>query len=640
MVASQRGPIAGIPGAVARRPRSTAGWTRRASPSRLLGRFPELALASSVGLLLVVAGSAAGPMLGQAALVPWWAGLLLMWVPTAVRLWGSEARTGERLLLVVVLIVGLQLVSVALSPGFLRDPDELSHLRTYVDLMDSGRLFSPNPLLVVSPAYPGLEAATASVELGLGIPVGMAGPLVVVIARVTAGLALFLLVRAALGSPRIAGLAVAVYAANPSYLMFDAAWSYESLALPLAIVAVWAVHGRWRRSVDGAPILTVTATIAIAAVAVTHHLTAIALAVTLVTWAAAAVLLDQRRPIAHVEAVRRRSPRPIVQAAIWAVVLDALWLLTAAPSLLGYLGGIGRSVADAVTGLIDGESGRAPFAVGGPYAVPLPEILVGWAGQIVLLVVLGLSAVHVLRHHRRDPLILIFLVAAAIYPITLALRLTGAGAETSQRATAFLFLGIAPIVADGLVHARFRRRDGVPVVAAVLALTLSTGVVLGTAWYLRVRGEYRAGAEQLSVEPQGVAVARWALRELGPRNRFVADRTNQKLLAGIGRQDPVTAYNRHLGTAYAMWGAELTDDDRATLRAGAIGYVLADRRITEQPPLFPYVFEIAEPDAGRHQAGWPAEGLAKWDRLPGSWRVLDSGDIRVYDVEDAPDAGR
>jgi hypothetical protein len=155
---------------------------------------------------------------------------------------------------------------------------------------------------------------------------------------------------------------------------------------------------------------------------------------------------------------------------------------------------------------------------------------------------------------------------------------------------------------------------------------------VGTVWYVRMPGPYHVAAEQLSIEPQGEAAASWALSNLGPGNRIIADRTNQKLFASIGRQDPITAYNSHLGTAYVMWDVGLTDEDLQVLRDGRIEYVLADLRTSRNPPVYLYYYEQAEPDAGAHLTPWPAGGLVKWDTLPGVRRVFDSGDIILYDV--------
>ena len=51
--------------------------------------------------------------------------------------------------------------------------------------------------------------------------------------------ALFLFLERAAGSARAAGIAIAVYACNPSFLYFDSQFGYESLALAIAGPTYW-----------------------------------------------------------------------------------------------------------------------------------------------------------------------------------------------------------------------------------------------------------------------------------------------------------------------------------------------------------------------------------------------------------------
>jgi hypothetical protein len=113
---------------------------------------------------------------------------------------------------------------------------------------------------------------------------------------------------------------------------------------------------------------------------------------------------------------------------------------------------------------------------------------------------------------------------------------------------------------------------------------------------------------------------------------MIADRTNQKLFGSWGAQNPVTAYNSHLGTAFVMWEDGLSDDDLRVLQEGGIDFVLADLRTTRNLPVYPYYYEQAEPEAGSHRTPWPLGGLQKWESMAGVDRLFDSGDIVMYDV--------
>ena len=254
----------------------------------------------------------------------WWLGLLLIVGPIAARLIGREAGRRERLALVVLVGLALYGVKVLGAPSSFAMLDEFLHWATLDDIVVSGRLFTPNNVLLASPYYPGLEIAS-DLLVRAGFCAWEAGMLVVGVARVLTMLALFLLYERACGDSRLAGVAALVYAANPGFLFFDAQFAYESLALPLALFTMWCIQRReiatgttlpGRAGVtdgaDGWPDSPVPATrwrsprafvLAIGAVVVTHHVTALALSACLVVWAVVGTILGLRgRP--------RRTGRP------------------------------------------------------------------------------------------------------------------------------------------------------------------------------------------------------------------------------------------------------------------------------------------------------------------------------------------
>ena len=60
--------------------------------------------------------------------------------------------------------------------------------------------------------------------------------IVIGVARLIMMLALFLLFERLSGSSRVAGLAALVYCASPNFLFWSSQYSYQSLALPLAVL--------------------------------------------------------------------------------------------------------------------------------------------------------------------------------------------------------------------------------------------------------------------------------------------------------------------------------------------------------------------------------------------------------------------
>ena len=180
----------------------------------------------------------------------------------------------------------------------------------------TGHLLSANPLIVSTAGFPGLEAVTASVAQLAGLSIFHAGLIVLGLARLTFVVVLFLFIERVTRSARAAGIGVAVYACNPSFLYFDAQFAYESLALMIAatllLVAVrWSEPERPDRPRPVRGLVGAMALLA-ATLTITHHMTSYALLAFLVAWAALTALAAPQAPAAprprRRAGQRRRGP--------------------------------------------------------------------------------------------------------------------------------------------------------------------------------------------------------------------------------------------------------------------------------------------------------------------------------------------
>src|SRR4051812_14049296 len=242
----RRSPACGAPATLRRG--TQAGRRPAARPLQRVGTRDRVgshaATITSVGALAVSTGAGVfaialadtaarfGSPVGEPL---FWLGLATLFVPLAFRLVVSRVPRGERLGATLLLVGGMYLVKVVHGPIRFVFFDEFSHLRTASDILASGRLFEPNPLLTVSPLYPGLEVATNAIASLAGVSVGDAGFVVIGAARIALALGLFLLLEHVSGSSRVAALGSLVYAGNPNFAFWSSQYAYESLALPLAI---------------------------------------------------------------------------------------------------------------------------------------------------------------------------------------------------------------------------------------------------------------------------------------------------------------------------------------------------------------------------------------------------------------------
>ena len=214
------------------------------------------------------------------------AGLTFIFAPCAWRLTSTAATRNERIWVSVVLGLGLLASYIFRSPLIFDNFDEMAHSATLTRLLDSRALFQNNPILPVSPYYPGIELFTIATRWLTGLPLLLDQMVVLVLARIVLVLCVFLIVERACHSSRAGGIGVLVYAANPEFYSLGAQYGYQTLALTFAVAAVYLLFV----SVDAARPkqgkLFALALISIAGMVVSHHVTAWLTIGFLVVWAA------------------------------------------------------------------------------------------------------------------------------------------------------------------------------------------------------------------------------------------------------------------------------------------------------------------------------------------------------------------
>ena len=254
-----------------------------------LGAAPLLALAAAGGLVLVALGNNAARESAAQAQPLFWCGLVVIYAPIALRMLSTSASREERIALSLLLGGALFLVKVLYNPLGFTLHDELSTWRQVSDLLQSGHPLSSNPLVTGYAGFPGLELFTAATADLTGLSLFASGVLVIGVGRLALMLALFLFLERVTLSPRAAGVGIAVYACNPSFLYFDSQFAYESLALLVGAALLlaslrWTDLDRAKRPWNVRGQLVAIAILA-CTLAVTHHMTSYAVFGFLVLWA-------------------------------------------------------------------------------------------------------------------------------------------------------------------------------------------------------------------------------------------------------------------------------------------------------------------------------------------------------------------
>jgi hypothetical protein len=340
---------------------------RHASPHTKvgLGWLPFLTLTAAVGVAVCTVGDALSRSTRSSSQLPFWAGLAIIVVPIAFRICSIAPRRSERVSLVVLLGLSLYLVKLVLDPFGFTFADELLHMSNANSIARTHELFHANSILPITRYYPGLESVTAALASMTSLSTFGAGLIVIGAARLVIMLALYLVFERVSGSSRIAALGAAIYTANANFLFWSVQFSYESLALPLMVVVLFAVM-EWSSTGHRASWATV-ALLTTLAVVVTHHMSAYALVVGLIALCMAHLVVSDRRIL--------RAPWGF---ALFALLATVAWLTCVASATIGYLTWIFSGALVSTIHTITGEAApRQLFGstAGGPQAPALERIV-------------------------------------------------------------------------------------------------------------------------------------------------------------------------------------------------------------------------------------------------------------------------
>jgi hypothetical protein len=581
------------------------------------GALPWIVLLAAAGVAAASLADALARSGHGGGTALFWLAVVLILLPAGLRLTTDRASSTERAATVIVVGLALYAMKVLRDPFAFTFGDELAHLRNLQSILGSGHLFGANSILPVTTRYPGLESVAAAIARGGGISPFAAGLAVIAAARVLVLLSLYLFYERVSGSPRAAGLAALIYTATPTFLFFSAQFSYESLALPLATVALFALM-RWAQSSNRADALrwgTVVLVMA-AAVIATHHVTSYFLVVFL-------IVVCLLHGVLH---GRRGAPWVLAGAVS---VLTVGWLSLVAGPTVGYLSPVITNALNNVIQVINQESKpHVLFAnSGGVAQTPTGERVVALFGILLL----GLAILAGLRsawgQRQRNPVLVLLMILAVAYIGTLPLRFVPAAWETASRAGEFLFIGVGMIVAFGILWL-LERGTGAPLrrllSAAAVTIVFASGVIAGWPASERLASPRRIAAAGHTLDPPSVVAALWSGRLLGTHQRVFAENADARLFVVDGHQ---TAFQGAVPDVEGVLDAETPLETwmRKSLRDNHITLVVTDRRTISADNIVGFFFDVGAPSLAKAAA-------ANKFNLPGADRLYDDGNIVIYGV--------
>lgn len=589
-----------------------------------LGRLPELALSITFGLLLVClayAGSRNGQAWAEAA---FWAGQLTLFVPVVVRMLSPSLRDEREIVgLVLLLAAAYYAAKFCYAPFFFAFNDEFQHWRTAENMLITKHLFEYNYGLPISPLYPGLQAVTTAVVQLTGLSIFHASLFVMAATRLLLTTGLYLLFRQVSGSARVAGLASVLYTTTFYYKSILAMFIYGNMAIPLLVLVVYgAVRLTTGPRLEVPRRAWALLVLLLAATVLTHHLTSYILVLTL--------------GLGGVVHLLRRHFQDGLRLLVLATVgmaMIAAWLIFVAPQTVGYLQ---PALNHLIEGIVETSAGQTP-KYGGLLRSPLLDRAMSYTGVIVIALCLPLGWWQIWRTQRHVPWALAMLLGSVGFYTVPVIRLVSAsGTEHAARALNYFFVPIAYVLAVGAIglFEGVRRIEGVRRLLTVIAATTSMTLIMAGGitsgwpqyWERLPPGRFLVSGYESGVSPNGLAAAYWSQEWLRGGSRIAADLNNQTLIGPIGQHEMVR------GISSLYYDSELSGEDRWLITKASVDYVVVDLRLSQQSPASGEYF-ADDPNSYHYAYPFPIHVLLKYDRADGAQRILDGGDIKIYDVK-------
>jgi hypothetical protein len=625
------------PTAEARPDTATAPARRRSMPD--LGLAPAVLALSSVGVLIVALAYSGGRTGSSTAMILYWIGQVVVFTPVVVRLLTRRLiGVSESFLLVMGLAINQYFLKWMYSPDQFRFPDELQHWLGTSILLETGKLFQPNPALPPAVHFPGLAEMGAAVSSLTGLPVTAAGLLVAAVAHLVFVAAIYAVVLRAGNSAAVAGVACVIYATALHYLFFNSMYLYATAALPFLMLAVWATR-RWR-SGDGWQ-FGLFAVVAIFGATVSHHVTAFVMVATLALLGASEWVFGGRP---------RRWSALLMPTVALAVV--AGWIALVAQDVIDYLGAPVDQIAHTISVLMGDQPAVASAA---PAPVPLVQLGIQGLGLVVMFVMYLAVARDTLQKRNRDAWRWALMTGAGIFFAGNGVRFLGqSGPEIAGRLSTFTYVPMSIVAAIALVHAvrvlPRRNADGqwlrgvpapdaapavgarrfVRIVAGSAAITLLMVAARVGGWpptWEMLPGPFVAAGFERSVDAYNLAATDWTRDTMGTHKRVGGDVTSVFLASTYGRQDPVRE------TAPLFYSPRWSQQDQDMVYGLGLDYLVVDQRLSTHLPAMTSYFEH-DPDVATRQNPLARSQLTKFDTVPGADRLYDNGTIRIYRMGD------
>src|SRR6266550_1922502 len=387
------------------------------------GLFPLLALVSALGVLLVSLSydlSQYGSLALEGLFLP---GLLLIYVPCLARLLSPAPLRLERICLLCQVGMCFFLVQLMVSPLYISSHDAMLHWITADNILRTQHLFGVNFLLPVSPYYPGLEIVTNALSSIGGLSTFQAGTAVIAASRLLMILALYMFYEQVTMSSRMAGIATMIYMTNPHFLFFDAIFSYETLALPVATFMLYILARYDAMGNNNYRWMLFIAWVALGVLTAIHHITDYVFVGFLALWTLASLF----------QISGRHMRRVLAAFALSGLLFSLAWaFLVAGNPVWKYLSSYFTTAFGELEHILAGaDKARQLFTTQDVPPSPIWDRLLMLGSVALATFGLPFGLLSLWKQHCHSVLAITLGIAALAYPITQVFRFSSYGAEVA-----------------------------------------------------------------------------------------------------------------------------------------------------------------------------------------------------------------
>lgn len=529
--------------------------------------------------------------------------------------------------------------------------DEFIHLRQAMETFIAGDVGHTLYLLPISKEFFGLHQLNSAIAHLSGLPLWLTGLAVVSSAHILSVLAVYQLVRM-VGVPAPgAAVGAVVYTLNPSWMHFNVAVSYESLALPLVLWCLAATVGAGRPTKRPAVRAIAAAVFCVMALPMIHHLSTIMLCLILVLLIAARLVPWFPRAAAGELHGGRERVWPM--ALIWFGLLLSIhfWWSEKYDWLINYLGpALSQGLAQ-LGGILDGLGPSAgQRSLFSNAANPVYEIVSGYLFPFVALALFLWSVAVLWRNRRRvGSTPWAFVALGAMFFASMPLVLTSGGAEGAHRSWGYSFIGIAVICGlawsygprtPGAITSRWPpiaeaiRKPGVRAgVAGIVFTVLAFGsAALGVNVSHRFPGSAHVGDDARSMSYEGGKVAEWLAAHAPVDTPVLADRYVSSQVGSLGRMSALRPSAKFPIWDIYMSAEPVRPEVLKQIWDSKVRYFVVDSRMATTRPRMGTWFTNEEPGRGGKDLV-PQAALDRFNCLPWLKGVYGAGPLTVYEAD-------